>query len=1088
MATRLESLPRFTPRRSTRRHPSLQYRPYVINGDHLHRIRSLIPSPVINHAAFVGVKVGLTVVSAILLVFTTNTSITAQESAPRIVAAREVTQDVAPFDVKNASDLTNIDGPSARMAEMLFGRTFAKPVRLSEFEENSGAIIRRGPADLHGYAWTFGRQNDVNQDGWPDGWVRPTKKRGYPNYIEIGIVPHDPALDQHWRSIDGWLLSQPSYVPAWQWVRKNVPLMSFMPPMLTDIPTMINRAATRPVMKQLPPTLPDYFVDRYLRITLDGGLAELTSSAVPTARAYQYRFRCRVMTKGLKHNTAVAELVFVDDDGTEIETRAIDSVGGTTPWKSVSVDRIRPPLGASHMKVRLRVQPGTDGLQDIFGEIGFDDVEIEPFPQLRLLTDQSRGIYWRDQPIDVVARLMGLQSDEYSVRFRMIDQDGKETAESVVPVARSMMTREFIDGAPDFAKQIQADENSTREILPGDPARLDDVIVRWKPPRLPPGFYRFSAVLEDETSSSLATESTIAVIDELISGPPHGPFGWSLPHHRPADLLEKNWSASEIVTWLRSLGVSWVKYPSWLEPDDEIGAENLTVLFRKLQDSGIQVVGMLDSPPESRKSQYTVRGSEPTSISDLLNDQLLWRPELETVMSRLTLRCRTWQLGSDGDHSFLTRSQLSESITEIATGLQGFGQPIEVALSWPWLEPTIAIDAATWKTECRSSDPVLNAKELDGALAYTETDRNMGPRTWILLNPIPRTAYTREDRIRDLVLRMATVRKHDVEAAWISHPADLESGLLRPDGRPDDLLLPWRTASRLIGDLKQVGSLVLRSGASNIVLAGPDRAVMIVWASEPTDEFMYLGERAAQVDVWGRKTPVPRDTAYGHPVHRVKIGPVPTFLVDVDPTLLAFRMSVDVQPTQLDSLLGEVQPLTVSFTNPTSISLIGSIDVKKPRSWRMESPSRPWEMLASRLHEEAFEVVLANNATVGDYEIPITFEFQTTPPRKITTHRTMSVGPENMSLKTSTRMIGDELIVQVEVSNFDSRPVAYRCNLFPQNGRQDKRLHLTVPPGKTVKRYFSLSDGEQLIGKNMWLKLTEYDTTRVLNYPIMGER
>ena len=45
-------------------------------------------------------------------------------------------------------------------------------------------------------------------------------------------------------------------------------------------------------------------------------------------------------------------------------------------------------------------------------------------------------------------------------------------------------------------------------------------------------------------------------------------------------------------------------------------------------------------------------------------------------------------------------------------------------------------------------------------------------------------------------------------------------GVLRRDLRPGPLYLPWRTTSRLIGNLRDVGSIDLPSKSNNAVMVG----------------------------------------------------------------------------------------------------------------------------------------------------------------------------------------------------------------------------------------------------------------------------
>ena len=881
-------------------------------------------------------------------------------------------------------------------------------------------------SDLQGIRWDFSRSTDQDFNDWPDGWQRH-KGIGYPQYVSCLIAAKDPDLEKQLLKIDTAL------VRGWAAVRQQFPSLPALPPAVTDS-----------------------MIDRYLRVDLDGGQVKVQTTRVRVSRLYQYRFTCRIMTQGLRYDTARAELVFLDKQGQEISSHPTASVGGTSNWIPVEVDRLQPPPGSETVLVRLVVQSGEDGIEDIDGTIGFDDLWIEQYPQLQVATNEPLGIYVEGQPIEATARVMGLPLGASKVRFRLYSSDNEELADRLQSVANLKPKR----GEPK---------------RPGNSVNTE---LSWRLPRLQPGFYRVTAALEGDQTSTLATETTLAVISKLVSGPPHGSFGWTLPEG------SKGISPRDLAPWLARLGVAWVKYPCWLAPEDYAAAEQVATIFSKLQDAGVQTVGMLDVPPEEQLPNYNLRGRRDMVAAQLFRDVSTWQSLLEPVMTRLTLKVRTWQLGADRDHSFLGRSRLRDSIKQISTGLQGFGQPIDVAISWPWMEAQLGPGESSWQAICRSSDPPLGANELDAFLTLNEVGtRGEGPRTWLLLDPIAKSRYDRRSRIQDMVLRMATVRSHRVQAAFVSNPCDPERGLLRPDGRPDELLLPWRTTSRLIGNLRYVGSLQLRSGAENAVFAGGDRAVLMVWGASATEELMYLGENVQQVDVWGNIRQLRNERHQGQTVQRVKVDPLPSFIVGADPTLLAFRMSVVLDRNHLDSLLGQVQKLSVSFTNPTRDSLIGDMQLLTPDSWNIESPRRSWETLGGRGAQQSFNVVLGNSAKIGPYELPIRFEIQDVRTRRFTVYRWVKVGPEGLDLKVDTRLTADgDLRVQIELTNRTLRTQSYDCMLFPLGGRQYQRKFITVRPNETVRRDIYWVDAEDLVGGKMLLRAVDQDGRRVVNY------
>ncbi len=882
--------------------------------------------------------------------------------------------------------------------------------------------------------WNFSRSNDTNFDDWPDDWQRKTGRR-YPKYVKVGIAALDPEVEQQFRSLDTMMIR------GWPTLKKKIP----------ELPA-------------LPPSAADALVNRYLKVELDGGLVMVQSPKVKVSHAYQYRFSARVMTQGLRYNRARVEFIFLDDKGEELDSHPTRSVMGSVNWKDLVVDRVRAPAAAIDVVVRLIVEGSEDGLEDIRGTVGFDDLRIEPFPQLQLTTNEPSAIFEQGSPIQITSRILGFPKGANRVRFELLDANNERIAQHVSSIEDEKSTEPSIKKTKPVPAAISVPP---------------DMQVIWELPRLPPGFYRVRASLQGQTLRTLATETTLAVIDSTIGETSSaGCFGWTLSEG--TDQMPPR----ELAAWLVKLGVSWAKIPCWVDPRDLEKIDRIAETCARIQEAGIQTVGMLDVPPENQVSQYDVRGRRDVVASQLFRDARVWQPLLEPIMSRLTLKVRLWQLGSDRDQSFLGRSQLEESITAISSGLQGYGQPIEIAIGWPWSEPQLPRDQTTWQAVCRSDDPDLTAEELDSHLQLEQNENRDRPtRTWVVIDPIDKRRYDRDARITDMVLRMATVRKHRVQATFVTNPHDIHHGLLTPESKPDEMLLPWRTTARMLGNLRQVGSLSLRSKSQNIVFAGTNRTVVMLWSKDPCIEKIFLGDELRVVDVWGKTTSLLTEFDGSEAFQSVAIGPVPVFLVGADPSILAFRMSVNIEPTQLDSLLGQEQSIAVSFTNPTREGVVGSLGLRGPEHWIFDDPVNSWELMAGKSTTSHFPVVLGNSAKVGPYEIALEFEYQTVPPKRFVVYREISVGPIGLELKTSTAMAeNNQLRVEIEMVNRSNRTQAYDCMLFPQQDRQYQRRFITVPAGETVRREFFWDNAEPLVGTTMLLRASEQDGKRILNY------
>ena len=89
----------------------------------------------------------------------------------------------------------------------------------------------------------------------------------------------------------------------------------------------------------------------------------------------------------------------------------------------------------------------------------------------------------------------------------------------------------------------------------------------------------------------------------------------------------------------------------------------------------------------SRRPKNVINSANQTSLlaADIFNEAELWRPVLDPVMTRLSLKVRWWQLGRDDDISFVGYPDLAGKIREIKGPLERFGQEIHLGMGWRWL-------------------------------------------------------------------------------------------------------------------------------------------------------------------------------------------------------------------------------------------------------------------------------------------------------------------------------------------------------------------------------------------------------------------
>lgn len=941
-----------------------------------------------------------------------------------------------------------VDRAAGSAAKSLSMTSGAVPVHRS-----NGQIVQQ---------WDFGREDDRNYDGLPDGWQRKSG-RGYPAYLKIAIRSEVTPLEIAAKRADAAIYRY--------WARSRERLGS-VPNLLPCIPTSwcsLLRAGSS-ALPGLPPSLKDLVASDYLGIDVDGGAALLQSAPQRVSEMYNYVLEARVRTEGFQYDEAWVELAFLNEAGEILEIHETPRVTGTEGWQIGYTPAVPPPPKSTAAVARLRVEPTEQG-SDIRGSAQFDRLRLRSYPQLQVAPLKPSGLYKVDEPIEVVASALGLRTQhaEISFELRDIDEEVLETFSASIET-------------PTDASQ----EDELEKLAFGGNAS-------WKIPSLEPGFYRLHARLQTAGRTSMQATTTVAVIEDL---PGRGAqFGWTFPDGAPlADIRM-------LPAWLRDCRVGWVKYPCWLAPTDQQGADEIAWLFGRLQDSGIKVVGLLDQPPIGTAAEIDAEKTLPAV--HVFRNIDVWQPLLEQLLNRLTMKVRRWQLGRERDFSFLARRNLSETIEKINSGLQGFGQPLDLAISWPWLEPKLADEKASWAAVVRSASEPLTAAELDAYLAMDREDAEFAPdqargslanstedrpATWLILDPLPSSQYDRATRIRDLIMRMATVRGHNVEAAFVSEPADPEIDLLTPEGTPGEMLLPWRTTAATLGTLKRIGSLNLPSGSENIVLSNGRRTVMVVWNQQPTDEVIFLGEEVQVLDVWGRRRPADTVVENGRRRQRISAGPVPVFVTGLHPEITEFRMNVALDRRSIDSLLGRSQIVRIEMENRTGQTLAGECQMITNKTWDVPRYPAAWQIAAGGRRDQAIPITLRSNATTGDQPIELEFKLDRFSNERFSVYRNLRVGPEGLDVQITTQLADNgTLLVRVEMVNSTERAQRYDCRLFPP-GRQYERKTLVATPGERSKIEFSLVNGSELLGQTLLLRAAEQDGRRLLNYTIQANR
>jgi hypothetical protein len=801
---------------------------------------------------------------------------------------------------------------------------------------------------------------------------------------------------------------------------------------------------------------------RTLRIEVDGGGAVASSPPMPASLLYDYIVEAYVKAERMQHDRAFLSLAMLDEDGQTLQTFYSEKIAGATGWTRLRLGPVSPDAAAAHsVVVGLHVQPAAQGeAEDLKAVALFGDVWLGRTPRMSLVADNPTRIYDDPGRIAISCKVSGLPGPAGKAVLELTDVQGATVAQIAKP----------LDLSPVAAR-------TPRKKAPGEkPWTALAGTVQWKPPVLGPGFYRVRATVEGHPSEVLRRELTLVVL-QARHNPEGGEFGWSLKQYdRPLRM-------EVLGNVLAESGIRWVKLPLWL--DASVGpahVRGLQALMDQLSLHGIEVVGVLDRPPESVLAR--LEATRAPSAAELFTARKdAWYPSLDWVLTNFGPQIRWWQLGRDEDTSFVGYRGLAAKIAEIKGEMAKSRPDLSLGFGWSWQHPLpeSGDSGPGWRFVSLSADPPLTAGEI---AQYLPALRGGPVGRWVLIQPLARGQYKLEERVNDLVERMLAAKLERAEGIFASDPFDGQQGLLNSDGTPGELFLPWRTTALLLGGAEPLQSIRLPNGSRNHVFARNGDAVMIVWNRKPVYETLYLGEQVRQVDLWGRES-APEKSEQGH---RIQVGPQPAFITGVNRELAQWRRRFVLGNERIPSIFGQRQPTWVEFTNTFDQPVEGSVTLVAPEQWAV-SPSRiTFHLAAGESCRQDVDITLPPTVNCGSQSLRADFELTANRAYRFSAYRSVEIGIGDVRIETVTQLnrFGELEVQQWTVNEKDS-PVNFRCQLFAPGRQRQATQVVGLSRGQDLKIY-RFPDGKQLLGKTLWLQAQDADGPQVLNYRFVADQ
>ncbi|MGL4942370.1 MAG: hypothetical protein ACRC46_04180 [Thermoguttaceae bacterium] len=899
---------------------------------------------------------------------------------------------------------------------------------------NANRVVGLFPSPEGGgtlYRCLFDRTFDLTGDLWPDGW---TRKSG----VDNGVI-------------------YPNYVPM-EIVETDSPVSAYA-----------------------------------FHVGVSGGAAAAFSPRIPIRPGMEYSASTLVKATGLTRDCVFMTLAFFDNENpAPLAVYTSSTIEDAKSWTLLTV----PPAVATDSRVAyailgLCVAPRLR--QDYKGDVYFTGVTLEENPYIVLTTDQEATnpshLFFSPRDINIDCCINGVPPGQKSATIVACDHFDRPVASRDVDLEITPVT--------------EIDPISNQVVI----RNLTGKGVWQSVPLTDPGFYTFRTTLryydhnrqEERTLRSKSQPFSLAILEPAVS-PVGSEFGWTLAGQSPQEIASR-------LTLLGQAGVGRLKIPLWLSstaPASDWG---------KLRDSvdwltrrQIELVGLLYPPPAEVTAAIKIGGDVAAAV--FTEPSEVWFPTIQPALLQFTLLMKYWQLGNDSDRSLAEVPNLEKLLEDVRGLFNTIGYDVGLGFGWDWsfsippsfratpIEPSlvpiasadiavtspltlyrvtpaeVASDALRRDTAREfvqlSSDPALTPAELAVNL---QRGRDSTVLRWVGIQPLPMDDYTTQDRVNDLVDSMLMAKIHRADAAFCPTPFDDVHGLLKRDGTPAVLFLPWRTTALQLHQHRFIGSVRLPQRSRNFIFEGPNESCMMVVSNpnatlqEPIQEVLYLGEAVEEIELWGLKRTPPKDR--GNQV--ITVGAVPSFVTGLDRNVVLWRQTLEFAKTEIPSFIGQRNNDSFRFINPSNEAVNVRVNlVMDDASGIQLSPALHSFMLQpGEQAQRDFVVTISPTTPSGRHPVRADVTVEGLQTLRFSVYDDFYIGKSDLSMSFLTRLTRrGELEVLQNFTNEGEDVVSYRFVLYVPGRPMERTRVLQQGPGRNDQSY-TLPRGQELLGQEI---------------------
>ena len=824
------------------------------------------------------------------------------------------------------------------------------------------------------------------------------------------------------------------------------------------------------------------------RLDLNGGslVYRYDAGRIRVQAGAHYRVEGYVRTSALAHAKARLSAYLANIDGRPLAgSRRSSELHSSRPtdnqWHRLAVELSADHADAVSLVVDLELlQPQlyaptslgkrTLFMQDIRGSAWFDDVMVSQVPRVTMSTDRPGNVFRRGEPLRLSLRVSDRFTDDLAAKLLVQDASGKEIYQR--------------SGALDIA--------AAETLGPGQ--KRASVVL----PDLPAGWYSVSLVMTSR--GQCVGEQRLEFIQLADAGPlspPDDRFGVIA-----TDLPFDGWA--ELPEVLPLLSTGRVKLAVWSRAGDveQVDPAAFDQMLVKLQEQRIVPTACLvDLPPSiseklearRRMSQAARPLSTPTTniaqIPDSVWPELLkanksdWQPQLAQLIARHANHLDRWQLGADGTDDFVTLPGMRDVYAKVYGEFAALLHQPDLAMPWPaWYE----LDGKLPATVALSIPPSVLPHQLPLYMSDICSKSDSVPTNLsVTLQLLDARQYGRELQIRDLAQRITYALTADAKRIDLPLPYTVERIGDTVVKRPAELLLILRTLITTLSGSTFKGKVPIADGVEAFLFERQGQGILVLWDRGTTVGIkqlaVNLGDRAAQMDLWGNVTPLlATDGANLAGTTQLAVGPMPTLLVDIDASAAMLRAGVAIDRPLIESSF-QAHSRRLRFNNPYKLAISGTLKLKGPAGWTINPSSHSFNLNPGEAFDRELSIEFPYNSYTGPKTIDAHFTIQADRATAFAVPLTLQLGLTDVGTQTlALRDCADVLVLQT-IQNYGDKPIDYSgFAIYPGAARQE-RLITNLGPGRTTIKRYRFSNVKVAPGTRIRVGVKELSGTRILN-------